>query len=71
MKIEKARRLTEGEVAAIHEGAILDYPYVETEDEVFFEVTEEQACAANLAAAHKRRVWVRGHSVIAVRNKPG
>ncbi|MFC3283496.1 hypothetical protein [Litchfieldella rifensis] len=71
MRIKKARQLTAGEVAAIHEGAILDYPYVETEDDAFFEVTEEQARAASQAIAHRERVWVRGHDVITVRNKPG
>ncbi|GAB2786730.1 hypothetical protein GCM10027040_11000 [Halomonas shantousis] len=71
VRIDDARQLSEGEVAVLHEGTALDYAYVETEDEAFFEVTEEQAVEIARAFTEKRHpITVNGRNVVAVRQRP-
>ncbi|MFC3283090.1 hypothetical protein [Litchfieldella rifensis] len=70
MVIRHARQLTRGEISATHEGAILDYPYVETEHESFFEVTEKQALGIRQALAKDETAWVNGQRVLELYTKP-
>ncbi|EPC02141.1 hypothetical protein L861_15640 [Litchfieldella anticariensis FP35 = DSM 16096] len=70
MVIRHARQLTRGEISAIHEGAILDYPYVETERESFFEVTEKQVLGIRQTLADDETVWVNGQRVIELYDRP-
>lgn len=72
MNIKDARQLTDGEVSMVEEGAMLDYPYVETESEALFEVSDEQAAAITQAIIDKAGPsYVNGQGVIAVHQRPG